>query len=154
MKKILVAVDDTKGSVKTVEGLLSLMETHDPSHIILLYVEKIEGRSLMDDLLLSDSEMETLKESLEGTEYKEHLDNKARKIIAYFTGLMTEKGMPPARSLIREGHPAEEILNAAKEEEVDLIAIGSRSSRLHNLFMGSVSREVANNSPVPVLLIK
>lgn len=154
MKKILVAVDDTKGSVKTVEGLLSLMETHDPSHIILLYVQKIEGRSLMDDLLLSDSEMETLKESLEGTEFKEHLDNKARKIIAYFTAMMTEKGMPPARSVIREGHPAEEILKAAKEEEVDLIAIGSRSRRLHNLFMGSVSREVANNSPVPVLLIK
>lgn len=154
MKKILVAVDDTKGSVKTVEGLLSLVETHVPSHIILFYVEKIEGGSVMDDLLLSDSEMETLKESLEGTEYKEHLDNKAQKIIAYYTGLMTEKGMPPARSLIREGHPAEEILNAAKEEEVDLIAIGSRTSRLHNLFMGSVSREVANNSPISILLIK
>jgi len=154
MKKILVAVDNTKGSVKTVEGLLSLMETHDPSHIILLYVQKIEGRSLMDDLLLSDSEMKTLKESLEGTEFKEYLDNKAQKIIDYFTAMMTQKGMPPAKSLIREGHPAEEILMAAKEEEVDLIAIGSRSIRLHNLFMGSVSREVANNSPVSVLLIK
>jgi len=154
MKKILVAVDDTKGSVKTVEGVISLLRSYDHAHIILIYVEKIEGRSLLDDLLLSESEMETLKESLEGTEFKEHLDNKAQKIIDYFTAMMTQKSMPPARSLIREGHPAEEILMAAKEEEVDLIAIGSRSRRLHNLFMGSVSREVANNSPVSVLLIK
>lgn len=154
MKKILVAVDDTKGSVKTVEGLLSLMETHAPSHIILLHVQKIEGKSMMDDLLLSNSEMETLKESLEGTEFKENLDSKAQKIVAYFSDLMTKKGQAPSKSLIKIGHPAEEILNAAREEEVDLIAIGSRSNRLHNLFMGSVSREVANNAPVSVLLIK
>ena len=109
---------------------------------------------MMDDLLLSDSEMETLKESLEGTEFKENLDSKAQKIVAYFSDLMTQKGQAPAKSLIKIGHPAEEILNAAKEEEVDLIAIGSRSSRMHNLFMGSVSREVANNAPVSVLLIK
>ena len=48
----------------------------------------------------------------------------------------------------------ERIVKAAIEEGVDMIVMGCRSSRMHNLFMGSVSREVTNNSEASVLLIK
>ena len=86
MDKILLAVDDTKGSESVVEILNSLLGDCVgggcvPKNIILLYVERLEGRSVMGGLLLSTSETETLKESLKGTEYQEKLDQHAEKVL-------------------------------------------------------------------------
>jgi nucleotide-binding universal stress UspA family protein len=154
MKNILLAVDDTKSSIRTCEGLIDILGDCLPDNLVLLYVEKMEGGSVMDDLLLSDSEVSTLKESLQGTEYQEVLDKKAEKILAYFTDMLAAKGISSVKKIVREGHPAEEIMAAADEEQVDMIVMGSRSQRLHNIFMGSVSREVANNAKIPVLLLR
>jgi nucleotide-binding universal stress UspA family protein len=35
-----------------------------------------------------------------------------------------------------------------------MIIMGSRGKRLHNLWMGSISREVANNAEMAVLIAK
>ena len=56
--------------------------------------------------------------------------------------------------LVRQGHPAEEILKAAEENEAEMIIMGSRGKRLHNLMMGSISREVANNATMAVLIAR
>jgi nucleotide-binding universal stress UspA family protein len=157
MNKILVAVDDTKGSLAVVEILNSLLgECANngcvPQTILLLYVEKPEGRSVMSDLLLSTSEMETLKESLQGTEHQKQMDKKAGKVLAYFRNLLEKHGFSGIKELVREGHPAEEIVAAAQENEAEMIVIGSRGRRLHNLWMGSISREVANSAPMAVLI--
>jgi nucleotide-binding universal stress UspA family protein len=154
MKKILMAVDDTKGTKNAFFLYTKACSCIRPEMIILVYVEKLEGRSLMDDQLLSVSEMQTLKEVLEGTEYQELLDKKANAVVSYYRKALEDGGLTGIKTVIRKGHPAEEILATAKEEGVDLIVIGSRSSRATHLFMGSVSREVANNSEVPVLLVK
>jgi nucleotide-binding universal stress UspA family protein len=119
----------------------------------LVYVEKLEGRSLMDDQLLSVSEMKTLKEVLEGTEYQEALDKKAKAILDYYKKALEDRGVTGVRQIVRKGHPAEEILATAKEENAEMIVIGSRGKRTARLFMGSVSREVANSAEVPVLLV-
>ena len=112
MDKILIAVDDTKGSLAVIDLLNNLLgDCADngcaPQAIILLYVEKLEGPSVMTDLLLSDSEMETLKESVQGTEYQKQQDQKAEKILAYFKGLLQEHGFSGVVPMVREGHPAE-----------------------------------------------
>ncbi len=154
MKNILLAVDDTKSSIKTIETMTDIFSRCLPEQVVLLHVQKIEGDSIMDELLLSESEMETLKESLKDTEYQEKLNERSTRVIDYFKNFLTEKGLSQIKAVIKEGHPAEEILKAAEEEKVDMIVIGSRSKRLHNLFMGSVSREVSNKADVSVLLIK
>ncbi len=154
MKKILVAVDDTKGSIPAVDTTVKLFPCVRPEAIVLLYVQKIEGRSLMDDVLLSRSEVETLKESLEGTEHQDKLDRRAESVIAYFKKRLEDSGIQGVQPTIRAGHPAEEILKVARQEGVDMIVLGCRGRRLHNIFMGSVSREVANGADVPVLIAK
>lgn len=155
MKKILLAVDDTKSSLKIIDSVTEIFCTCMPKEIVLLYVQKIiSGRSVMDDLIISSSEWETLKDSLEGTEYQDLRNEKAKKIMDYYCSHLNEKGVTGVKTIAKKGHAAEEILNVAKEEEVDMIIMGCRSSRMHNLFMGSVSREVTNNSEVSVLLIK
>jgi len=154
METILVAVDDTKSSLRTVEFMAKLFPCTRPETVLLLYVEKMMGRSLMDDVLMSDSEIETLKESLKGTEHQEKLDRKAKKVLDYFKKALEEKGVTGVKPVIKEGHPAEEILKIAQEECAEMIVLGSRGKRLHNLFMGSVSREVANRADVSVLITR
>ena len=159
MNKIIVAVDDTKGSLQVVKKLKNLLGGCSdcscmPDTIFLLYVQRLEGRSVMDGLLLSSSETETLKESLKGTEYQEQLDQKAEKVLEFFRDLLEKQGFSGVVPLVRQGHPAEEILKAAQEEDAEMIIMGSRGKRLHNLWMGSISREVANNAPMAVLIAK
>ena len=154
MKKILIAVDETKGTKELFNICIDMCSCARPETIVLCYVEKLEGRSLMDDALLSISEMSTLKKALEGTEYQEALDKKAEAVLSYYKKALGEKGLTAVKTVIRKGHPAEEILKAADDEGVDIIMIGSRGSRTSRLFMGSVSREVVNGAKVPVLIVK
>ncbi|HAM50402.1 MAG TPA: hypothetical protein DCP92_06780 [Nitrospiraceae bacterium] len=153
MKKVLVAVDDSKGSTAALETYIRMFPCVRPETTVLLYVEKFEGRSLMDEML-PDSEITTLREVLHGTEYQEALDKKAQRIINHYRKEMENAGVTGIKAVTRSGHPAEEILNAAKEEGVEMIIIGSRGKRVTHFFMGSVSREVANNAEVSVVLAR
>lgn len=153
MNKVLIAVDETKGSRKAFTTCVNFCACMRPKTISLVYVEKFEGKSLIDEML-GDTEMMTLQSVLRGTEYQAALDRKARTVLQYYKKLLNDKGLARIRTLVKKGHPAEEILKAAKAEKSDLIIIGSRGKRTSRLFMGSVSREVANRSEVPVLLVK
>ncbi|KKK76485.1 hypothetical protein LCGC14_2863160 [marine sediment metagenome] len=154
MKNILIAVDDTKSSEAAIlECTSNFCSRLNPEQVTLLYVERFEGRSLMDEML-GEAEMSTLRDVLEGTEYKEKLDMKAAAIIDHFEKELKAKGILNIKSVIKAGHPAEEILSTAKEVEADMIIVGSRGKRAGSLIMGSVSREVANHADVPVLVVK
>jgi nucleotide-binding universal stress UspA family protein len=154
MKKILIAVDDSKGTKKAVSTFASVCKCINPESVVLLYVEQFEGRSLMTEML-PVSELSTLKEVLNGTEYKEALDRKADAIMDFYRDYLV-KAQPASqiKTIVKLGNPAEEILETAKDEGVDMIIVGSRGKRVSHLFMGSISSEVANLAPVPVLIAK
>jgi nucleotide-binding universal stress UspA family protein len=154
MNRILISVDESKGTATIFDKIMRICKCMNPEEIILLYVEKLEGRSLMDEML-GDAEMSTLKEALEGTEFKDALDRKAQKILDHYKNMLQEAPPTPhVRTVLRSGHPADEILKGAEEESADMIVIGSRGKRVGRLFMGSVSREVVNGASVPVLVVK
>ena len=153
MKNVLIAVDDSKASKRTAQAFLDLYSCSRPEKVVLLFVEKIEGRSLMDEML-GEAELGTLKEALKGTEYQEKLDKRAQTVLSFYGSILEDNGIEGVKKVLKEGHPADEILNAAKEEGSDLIIVGSRGSRVQNLMMGSVSREVANRAEMPVLIAK
>jgi nucleotide-binding universal stress UspA family protein len=153
MKNVLIAVDDSRNTLAVIDKFHDLFSRNRPGKVVLLYVEKIEGRSLMDEMLGS-AEIETLKEELKGTSYQKHLDEKAQKVIAFFRKALEKNGSQEVETVIREGHPSEEILKVAEEKKADLIIIGSKGRRRHSLLMGSVSREVANRAGTSVLLAR
>ena len=153
LKKILIAVDETKGSEKTFSVGSNLCSCMRPEKIVLVYVEKFEGKSLITEML-GDAELSTLREVLRGSEYQETLDKKAQAILEHYKKSLEEKGLTGIKTVVKTGNPADEILNAAREESVEMIVIGSRGKRVSHLFMGSVSREVVDRSEVPVLLVK
>jgi nucleotide-binding universal stress UspA family protein len=60
----------------------------------------------------------------------------------------------PALVLLREGLPAQEIVRVANQEEVDLIALGSRGSFAAGLsFLGSVAKRVIQTARCPVMTV-
>jgi len=153
MKTILIAVDDTKGTKAALSTFIDFCTCFTDSRVILVYVEKFEGRSLMDEML-GEPELSTLREALKDSDVKTALDRKAENIFAFYCTALEKAGKTGVRTVLRSGHPAEEILAAANDEKADLIIVGSRATRSTNRFMGSVSREVAEHAAVPVLLVK
>jgi len=152
MNKVLIAVDDTKGS-KYVLGVFQNL-VRPPQEVLILHVQRLQGRSLMIDML-SDSELSTIKESLKGTEYKEKLDMHSEKILNYYRKEFENAGLFSIRTIIREGIPADEILKVAQEEKVDLIVVGSNGKKgLNRLITGCVSNDVERNATVPVIVEK
>jgi len=153
MKRILLAVDETKGTKNAFNQYSSFCACMRPRSIVLVYVEKFEGKSLID-AMLGDAELSTLKDVLKGTAYQKALDKKAQTILKYYKSALEKKGLTGVKTVIKKGHPAEEILKTAKDVKADMIVIGSRSMRATHLFMGSVSREVADGANIPVLIVK
>jgi nucleotide-binding universal stress UspA family protein len=152
MKKILIAVDDTKGSKAVLRTFYNSVQL--PEEVVLLHVERLQGRSAMIDML-GEPEMKTLKESLKDTEHKQELDRKAVKILDYYKNELVVGGFNDVRTVIREGHPADEILKVASEEGVDLVILGySGRKGLSRLLSGSVAKDVEKNTTVPVLVAR
>jgi len=154
MKKVLLAVDDTKGAVRATEILIKFYSAVKPEQVVLVYVEKMLGRSLVGEALGTGPEMDEMRAALKDTDYQQMLDKKAEKIIAYYTKMLNDAGITAIKSVVKEGRPTDEILATAKEEAAELIVIGSRGERRHDFLIGSVSREVANTSPISVLLAR
>jgi nucleotide-binding universal stress UspA family protein len=58
------------------------------------------------------------------------------------------------RTAMREGDPAEAILDAAETEEVDLIVVGNKGMRgARRFLLGSVPNTVAHHSACSVLIV-
>lgn len=56
---------------------------------------------------------------------------------------------------ILSGKPADELVDFAKEKDVDLIIMGNRGiNGIKKLVMGSVSKKVLDNADCPVLVVK
>ena len=55
---------------------------------------------------------------------------------------------------IRSGHPYKNILEKAKEEEVDLIIIASHKPGLQDYLLGSTAAKVVRHAPCSVLVVR
>ena len=154
MKKVLLAIDDTKGSERAAQALAGWAKSFQPESILLLHVERLFGRSLVGEALESEQDLEEVSVALEGTDYLEKLDAKCARIVSHFTDVLEQAGYGNVKAVIKKGHPAEQIVTTAKEEGVDLIVMGSRGRRLHSFLLGSVSREVTNTADISVLVVR
>lgn len=56
---------------------------------------------------------------------------------------------------VREGNPAAEITEYAREQDADLVAAGTRGRHGENRFLiGSVAERIVRSCPVPVLTVR
>ena len=84
----------------------------------------------------------------------EHRVKQAKSYLAALQRDFHEKGIE-ARTCIDQGPVVDAIINAAKREEADLIAIASHGrSGLSQVFYGSVAAGVLHRADRPLLLIR
>lgn len=151
MEKVLIAVDGSKGSRAVIPAFRDLIRK--PRTVVLVTVQRLLGDSLVIDML-GDAEMRTLRESLKDTEHQEALDSAAGLILARYAWELRSEGVA-VKKVVRDGPPAEAILQVAREEGVDLIITGNSCKGFWGrMLKGSVSRDIRRNGVVPVLVAR
>jgi nucleotide-binding universal stress UspA family protein len=152
MKKILIATDDTKGSLSVLDVFRN--QLRPPEEVILVHVQRLLGRSLMGDML-GEPEMSTLKEMVKETEFQEKLDKQSEKILSHFKRELENGGLFTIKTVVRAGNVHEEILKVAEEEQVDLMILGCNGKTgLDRLISGCVTKNVERQTSIPVVVAK
>ncbi len=83
------------------------------------------------------------------------IGEEAQEAVERNTGKVLEESGIPYNSLRAIGHPADQIIQTAKQENVDLIVMGSRGlGGWQSLFLGSISDSVLHHAHCPVLIIR
>jgi nucleotide-binding universal stress UspA family protein len=152
MKKILIAVDETKASLGVLEVFRN--QVRPPEEVILVNVQRLLGRSMIGDML-GEAEMSTLKEMVKDSELQEELDEKSEKILTYYKKELENGGLFKIKTVVRAGNPHEEILKVAEEENADLMILGSSGrTGLNRLIAGSTMKDVERETSIPVVVAK
>ncbi len=140
IKKILIATDGSDYTKEAVKKGLSLAKMLN-AEVIGLYVVDISSIVPMPLDEASFPMIEFLRN--EGDDVLEKLRKQAEDM-----GVRI-------RTMKKEGIPADEIVETAKKEDVDLIVIGTLGrSALEKLLLGSVAEKVIRHAPCPVLVIR
>lgn len=138
-KKILVPVDGSEGSWKALAAAKEVAEAGKAELVVMTVVQVFAGASIMPI-------------PVESGKINEELSNIANDILAQ---AKEKVGGVKAEFVAAPGRPSKVIVDTVKKSGADLVVIGSRGlSGLAEFFLGSVSSEVAQLSPVSVLIVK
>lgn len=138
-KKILVPTDGSEFAQKAEKHALFLAKTTGGD----IYALSVTENNFVNGLPLDD----------EVYQLNQLLKQRSEDNIKEFEEMDETSGIK-FHGIIREGSPAKTILEVAKEEDIDLIVIGSSGkSGFDRFIMGSVAEKVVNAAKCAVLVI-
>ena len=141
--KILVPVDGSEAAWRALEYAAGLGEKFN-SKITIVHV--VQAHYTLPTIAIN-GEIPFLSvniEEVEATGYK--IMDLAKERMKAYANFETN---------LEFGHPAERVLSLVKENRFDLIVIGSRGlSGISEFFLGSISTNVSQYSPIPVMIVK
>ena len=154
IKKILYATDLSKNSAYAFQYALDVAQKSGARIVILHAIEPIPPmvrhyvKGFADEIRWEEKvkyEQETAIEEI-------------RKRLQVFCDREARKCLPCvdliSATLVRPGHPVEEILKAAEEEACDILILGTHGKGfLKQTFLGSVARSVLDRTRKPVFII-
>lgn len=139
MKKILVTHDGSKASDKALKKAVEIGTKFESTIMVLSVIPELYLTEL------SDSDRQRISDML-----TEETRIAMEKIRASLAGRSID-----TKIILRQGDPAEKILETAKKMKVDLIVTGSHGRHGAKKFLlGSVSSRVVDYSSCPVLVVK
>lgn len=134
---ILLPTDGSSGMRTVVEHARDVAIRRDAT-VYVLYVVDDRAFLTLDERLVPD--------------VIERLSNEGERATAAAANAFEDDGLD-VRTEIRSGAPADEILAAVDDHDIDLVVMGSRGADPTSNLMGSTSRDVVTTSPVPVLTV-
>lgn len=149
IKRILVPHDGDQMSDKAVLYASNLAKALNAEIILLYIIDEIEipGTLLLgNDRVLIERARRSIQRELEQN-WKRFAQEKVKSLSAEKIHSSTE---------IRSGDAAEQIVKFAKENQVDLIVMGSRKLEGVSqivVALGSVARKVSERASCPVMLV-
>lgn len=151
VRKILFATDLTKNAEYSFSFALDLAMRRKAELIVLHTIEPLPAIAMSHGTLEGENQYyENVKAHAEKA--VGDLFSTCRKKIEKEAGEPCEISISSLRCL--PGHPTEEILKMADEENCDLIVMGSHGKGLlRTTLLGSVSRSVLERSKKPVLIV-
>ncbi len=139
MKRILVGYDGSENAERALDFAIELASKFSAR---LFVVEVIDLTLFYNSGVLPP---------LEATK---SLEEKAKKDVKKAIEKTKSKGVD-TEGITLEGDPAHSILEFAKDNQVDVIVIGSRGlSKVQRIFLGSVSNKIVQESRIPVIVVK
>ncbi|WP_435061973.1 universal stress protein [Halobaculum sp. EA56] len=133
---IVVATDGSESVRRAVDAALDLAERFDAAVHALYVVDSGEV----------DSSPETVRDQM-----RHALQERGGEAIVQ----VQKRADRDVTAVVREGRPANEIADYAREIDADLVATGTRGRHGENRFLiGSVAERVVRTCPVPVLTVR
>ncbi|WP_077622864.1 universal stress protein [Sediminibacillus massiliensis] len=167
--KMLIAFDGSEGSMKALEHGIHLSRLLPNTRLTVAHVLKETNRNITgsEPHAFSRNGMLTPFGYAEGRENtnviteKEPLEREVVEITATNDATLAEARTKideegtTAEFAVLEGEPPKKLCEYANINEMDMIIIGSRGySGIKKLMIGSVSQKVAQESDIPVLIVK
>ena len=163
IKKILYATDLSETAVHSFAYAVSLANMYGAGITILHVLAEIPGEEFITNMIDSDTwnEIKTRHYS----EARDQLIGKKRDNVAIKEVLQAfseeakadgeDQAFVTDEILIKNGDPAEIIIETAKEQNCDLIVMGTHGhGAITDVLIGSTAKRVVRQSTIPVLVIR
>jgi nucleotide-binding universal stress UspA family protein len=138
-QKILLPVDGSKSSKVAKQNAIALATTMD-SEILLLYVT-----GAIPAIITGKPREEAIKSQQE----------EADIVLAPYRAYLIEHKVNHNEMVVPSYNAGEEICKIAREENCDLIVMGSRGlNDIEGVFLGSVTHRVLSHCDIPVLVVR
>jgi nucleotide-binding universal stress UspA family protein len=141
--KVLVPVDGSKHSLEGIKVASHFAKTKGAATTIITIIPYISDI----DLELSPSERDRLLESMK---------RRGEDVLKKAVDLLKSRGVTEVNTILSTAaSPAQEIVNVAEKEKIDLIVIGSKGmGATARFFLGSVAANVVRHSSCCVYVVK
>lgn len=142
LKKILIATDFSEHSRVAWRYAVGLAQAFQ-SEVILCHV--LESANLL-------SQLPPTGEAYVPPDFLQVQETQARELC---DRMVAESGLPKARTVLRHGSPFVEIVGAARDEQADLVIVGTHGRGVvAHILLGSVAERVIRKAPCPVLTVR
>jgi len=144
-KKVVFCTDFSENCNSIFEYAFGIAK-RDDSVLYILHVIPVVLENYTSELksYLSKNNITEMVKAIEKSSMEEYKKNYLSKI----------KDKEKVKFVLRHGREEDEIIAFAKEENVDIIVIGTHGKTgLGHVFLGSVAEKVIRHSPIPIFVI-
>lgn len=136
--KMLVAIDLTEEAPQVLDKAKAMSEAHN-AELLLVHVVEPVGYAYGGDI------------PMDLTELQDQLDKAAHEQLETYG---SQYGVDKSRQVVAVGRPESEIHRIAKEENVDLVIVGSHGRKGFQLLLGSTANGVLHGTECDVLAVR